>query len=159
MARTGGSSRRRTATSGDDESQCRAGPNEAIAHVVSSRRSTTPNAPLKADRQEASVPLRADGSPVWAFRSPGLRIAAPARLPEAFHLSGVCRTGAPRSQLRDSSGFAPDSLGTRRKLNASQGAVRVLCGPTPTKRSHGCHEREQLGAARRKRSLLVVGWS
>jgi hypothetical protein len=30
------------------------------------------------------VPLRADGSPRWAFRSPGLRIAAPARLPEAF---------------------------------------------------------------------------
>jgi hypothetical protein len=30
------------------------------------------------------VPLRADGSPVWAFRSPGLRIAAPARLPENF---------------------------------------------------------------------------
>ena len=100
---------------------------------VSSRRSTTPNAPLKADRQEASVPLRADGSPVWAFRSPGLRIAAPACLPEAFHLSGVCRTGTPRSQLRDSSGFAPDSLGTRRKLNASQGAVRVLCGQQPQK--------------------------
>jgi hypothetical protein len=30
------------------------------------------------------VPLRADGSPRWAFRSPGLRIAAPARLPEVF---------------------------------------------------------------------------
>lgn len=30
------------------------------------------------------MPLRADGSPVWAFRSPGLRIAAPARLPEIF---------------------------------------------------------------------------
>jgi hypothetical protein len=79
------------------------------------------------------VPLRADGSPVWAFRSPGLRIAAPARLPEAFHLSGVCRIGTPRSQLRDSSGFAPDSLGTRRNLNASQGAVRVLCGPGDAK--------------------------
>src|SRR5216684_4317151 len=95
---------------------------------VSSRRSTTPNAPLKADRQEASVPLRADGSPVWAFRSPGLRIAAPARLPEAFHLSGVCRTGTPRSQLRDSSGFAPDSLGTRRKLNSPpRHAGRTAC--------------------------------
>lgn len=57
------------------------------------------------------MPLRADGSPIWAFRSPGLRIAAPARLPEVFHPSGVCRTEAPRSQLRDSSGFAPDSLG------------------------------------------------
>src|SRR6266852_1749521 len=33
IARTRGSSRRRTATSGDDESQCRAGPDEAIAHV------------------------------------------------------------------------------------------------------------------------------
>ena len=30
------------------------------------------------------MPLRADGSPWWAFRSPGSRIAAPARLPEAF---------------------------------------------------------------------------
>ena len=30
------------------------------------------------------MPLRADGSPLRAFRSPGLRIAAPARLPEAF---------------------------------------------------------------------------
>jgi hypothetical protein len=57
------------------------------------------------------VPLRADGSPSWAFRSPGLRIAAPARLPEVQNLSGVCRTEAPRSQLRDSSGFSPDSLG------------------------------------------------
>lgn len=56
------------------------------------------------------MPLRADGSPLRAFRSPGLRIAAPARLPEN-QLSGVCRTEAPRSQLRDSSGFAPDSLG------------------------------------------------
>jgi hypothetical protein len=28
------------------------------------------------------VPLRADGSPSRAFRSPGLRIAAPVRLPE-----------------------------------------------------------------------------
>jgi hypothetical protein len=57
------------------------------------------------------VPLRADGSPSRAFRSPGLRIDAPARLPEVFHLSGVSRTEATRSQLRDSSGFAPDSLG------------------------------------------------
>jgi hypothetical protein len=30
------------------------------------------------------VPLRADGSPLRAFRSPGLRIAAPAGLPEAL---------------------------------------------------------------------------
>jgi hypothetical protein len=57
------------------------------------------------------VPLRADGLPLRAFRSPGLRIAAPICLPEACGLSGVCRTEAPRSQLRDSSGFAPDSLG------------------------------------------------
>src|SRR5216684_27926 len=62
---------------------------------VSSRRSTTPNAPLKADRQEASVPLRADGSPVWAFRSPGLRIAAPARLPEAFSSVAFVGRGLP----------------------------------------------------------------
>src|SRR5713226_7400456 len=62
---------------------------------VSSRRSTTPNAPLKADRQEASVPLRADGSPVWAFRSPGLRIAAPARLPEAFTSVAFVGRGLP----------------------------------------------------------------
>src|SRR5712692_6087948 len=32
----------------------------------------------------ASVPLRADGSPVRAFRSPGLRIAAPVRLPRVL---------------------------------------------------------------------------
>ena len=57
------------------------------------------------------MPLRADGSPWWAFRSPGLRLAAPIYLPEVAYLSGVCRTEAPRSQLRDSSGFAPDSLG------------------------------------------------
>jgi hypothetical protein len=57
------------------------------------------------------VPLRADGLPLRAFRSPGSRLAAPICLPEACHLSGVCRTEAPRSQLRDSSGFAPDSLG------------------------------------------------
>ena len=30
------------------------------------------------------MPLRADGSPLRAFRSPGLRIAAPARLPEVL---------------------------------------------------------------------------
>ena len=56
------------------------------------------------------MPLRADGYAVGAFRSPGSRIAATARLPEAS-LSGVCRTEAPRSQLRDSSGLSPDSLG------------------------------------------------
>lgn len=61
------------------------------------------------------MPLRADGSPVWPFRSPGLRIAAHAHLPKAFRFSGACRTEAPRSQLRDSSGFAPDSLGGRWK--------------------------------------------
>lgn len=70
------------------------------------------------------MPLRADGSPVWAFRSPGLRIAAPARLPENFGLSGVCRTEAPRSQLRDSSGFAPDSLGACPNLSPSCGTRR-----------------------------------
>src|SRR6266446_1446722 len=109
IARTRGSSRRRTATSGDDESQCRAGPNEAIAHVVSSRRSTTPNAPLKADRQEASVPLRADGSPVWAFRSPGLRIAAPSPpsrgpLPQ-WRFSGEGSPLTVARQLRFRTGF------------------------------------------------------
>jgi hypothetical protein len=34
------------------------------------------------------VPLRADGFAIWAFRSPGLRIAAPVRLPEVAYLSG-----------------------------------------------------------------------
>jgi hypothetical protein len=57
------------------------------------------------------VPLRADGLPLRAFRSPGSRLAASICLPEVVDLSGVCRTEAPRSQLRDSSGFAPDSLG------------------------------------------------
>ena len=57
------------------------------------------------------MPLRADGMPFRAFRSPGSRIAAPIRLPEALYLSGLSWTEAPRSQLRDSSGFAPDSLG------------------------------------------------
>src|SRR5216684_5212975 len=91
---------------------------------VSSRRSTTPNAPLKADRQEASVPLRADGSPVWAFRSPGLRIAAPSPPSRGLHLSGFCWTRAPRSQLRDSSGFTPDSLGTHWNLSP-QGGIEI----------------------------------
>ncbi len=59
------------------------------------------------------MPLRADGSPVWVFRSPGLRIAANALPSRGRVLSGACRTEAPRSQLRDSSGFAPDSLRTR----------------------------------------------
>src|SRR5712692_10079739 len=124
IARTRGCSRRRTTTSGDDKSQCRAGPNEAIAHVVSSRRSTIPNAPQKADRQEASVPLRADGSPVRAFRSPGLRIAAPSPPSRGLHLSGFCWTRAPRSQLRDSSGFTPDSLGTHWNLSP-QGGIEI----------------------------------
>jgi hypothetical protein len=57
------------------------------------------------------VPLRADGFALRAFRSPGSRIAASARLPESCGLSGVVSAEAPRSQLRDSSGFAPDSLG------------------------------------------------
>ena len=60
------------------------------------------------------MPLRADGLPLRAFRSPGSRLAAPICLPEAS-LSGVCRTKAPRSQLRDSSGFSPDSLGARQE--------------------------------------------
>jgi hypothetical protein len=65
------------------------------------------------------VPLRADGLPLRAFRSPGSRLAAPIGLPEAS-LSGVCRTEAPRSQLRDSSGLSPDSLGA---------LIRILAGP------------------------------
>ena len=74
----------------------------------SSRRSTIPNAPQKADRQEASVPLRADGSPVWAFRSPGLRIAAPAHLPEAFTSVVLLDEDSPFTvarQLRTLTGF------------------------------------------------------
>jgi len=82
-----------------------------LAHDSSSGRSILPYALLKADRQELSVPLRADGLPFRAFRSPGSRIAAPIRLPEALYLSGLSWTEAPRSQLRDSSGFPPDSLG------------------------------------------------
>ena len=57
------------------------------------------------------MPLRADGLPLRAFRSPGSRIAAPICLPEACRPQWLGRTEAPRSQLRDSSGFAPDSLG------------------------------------------------
>ena len=85
------------------------------------------------------MPLRADGSPLRTFRSPGSRIAAPACLPEVCHLSGVCRTEAPRSQLRDSSGFAPDSLGalpesyrsyqpTPRSLTLSPWGAMEQCG-------------------------------
>jgi len=66
------------------------------------------------------VPLRADGLPVWALRSPGLRIAAHAHLPEASYLSGAFRAEAPRSQLRDSSGFTPDSLGAPWNLTCSR---------------------------------------
>src|SRR5438445_5509671 len=36
-----------------------------------------------------------------------------------LHLSGVCWTRAPRSPLRDSSGFSPDSLGTQWNLRAA----------------------------------------
>src|SRR5258708_6670955 len=36
----------------DCQNQCRAGPDEVLSHVVSSRRSAFPNAPVKADRQE-----------------------------------------------------------------------------------------------------------
>ena len=57
------------------------------------------------------MPLRADGfaeghSGLLARGSPPL-----SRLPEARYLSGSYRTEAPRSQLRDSAGLAPDSLG------------------------------------------------
>ena len=64
------------------------------------------------------MPLRADGFAVWALRSPGSRITAPVRLPEVVYLSGLFRTEAPRSQLRDSTGFAPDSLGALREMLA-----------------------------------------
>jgi hypothetical protein len=60
------------------------------------------------------VPFRADGFALRAFRSPGSRIAAfvsPSRNPFCRTFSGVVWTKAPRSQLRDSSGFVPDSLG------------------------------------------------
>ena len=57
------------------------------------------------------MPLRADGYASKAFRSPGSRIAAFARLPGSIGLSGVVLAEAPRSQLRDSSGLTPDSLG------------------------------------------------
>jgi len=56
------------------------------------------------------VPLRADGFAVRAFRSPGSRIAALVHLPEVDP-QWLLRTEAPRSQLRDSSGITPDSLG------------------------------------------------
>lgn len=61
------------------------------------------------------MPLRADGFASKAFRSPGSRIAASTRLPGSIGLSGVVLAEAPRSQLRDSSGFAPDSLGALAK--------------------------------------------
>ena len=61
------------------------------------------------------MPLRADGIALWAFRSPGSRIAASARLPEVLWTQWRLRTEAPRSQLRDSSGLAPDSLGALAK--------------------------------------------
>jgi hypothetical protein len=54
------------------------------------------------------VPLRADGSPVWAFRSPGLRIAAPARLPETSSQWRLSDGGSPLTvarQLRFRTGF------------------------------------------------------
>ena len=57
------------------------------------------------------MPLRADGLPL---RRSGLLACGsppPSAFPRLLDLSGVCRTEAPRSQLRDSSGFAPDSLG------------------------------------------------
>src|SRR5450759_1792151 len=70
-----------------------------------------PNALLKADRQElpcrcARTGCRCGRSGLLARGSP-----PPSAFPRLVDLSGVCRTEAPRSQLRDSSGFAPDSLG------------------------------------------------
>ena len=59
------------------------------------------------------MPLRADGLPVG--RSGLLACGSPPQsaFPRSLllYLSGFSRTEAPRSQLRDSSGFAPDSLG------------------------------------------------
>jgi hypothetical protein len=67
------------------------------------------------------VPLRADGSPLWAFRSPGLRIAAPARLPEASPQWRLSDGGSPLTvarQLRFYTGFPWCLAG---KLNGSDG--------------------------------------
>src|SRR5258708_21270094 len=73
-----------------------------------------PNAKLESRPPGASVPFRADGFALQAFRSPGSRVAAfvsPSRKSFCRTFSGVVWTKAPRSQLRDSSGFVPDSLG------------------------------------------------
>ena len=63
------------------------------------------------------MPLRADG---FSLRRSGLlaRGSPPQPAFPSRRLSGVVLAEAPRSQLRDSSGFAPDSLGTRWNLNS-----------------------------------------
>src|SRR5467141_4894198 len=72
------------------QGQCRAGRHEVLAHAVSSRRSAFPERAAESRPPGASVPLRADGSPFRAFRSPGSRIAAPIRLPEVLFTSVAC---------------------------------------------------------------------
>src|ERR1700693_5457125 len=81
-----------------------------LAHGLSSRRSAFPERAAESCPPGASVPLRADGC---ALRRSGLlargsppQPAFPNRLTQWRRLAE-----GPRSQLRDSSGFAPDSLG------------------------------------------------
>jgi hypothetical protein len=82
------------------------------------------------------VPLRADGSPCRAFRSPGLRIAAPARLPEVSSQWRLSDGGSPLTvarQLRLCTGFPwcpAGILAFQRRLTGSSQSqiIRVLCG-------------------------------
>jgi hypothetical protein len=66
------------------------------------------------------VPLRADGfiEGVQVSWLADRRLSPPSRV---VRLSGVVSAEAPRSQLRDSSGLAPDSLG-------ALGGILALCG-------------------------------
>ena len=78
------------------------------AVILSEGESLLPERTAESRPPGASVPLRADGSPVWAFRSPGLRIIAHVCLPEAlpqWRLFDVGSSLTVARQLRFRTGF------------------------------------------------------
>src|SRR6202521_880986 len=119
--------RRRAAACGDDEGQCRAGPYEVVAHgSVPPGGQPFPNALLKADRQELPCRCARTGLPLGVQVSwlADRYLSPPSRGPLPQWL--FFRTESPRLQLRDSSGFAPDSLGAWFRILAF---LRLLIGP------------------------------
>jgi len=101
------------------------------------------------------VPLRADGdlgSGVQVSWLADRRPNPPSRGALSY-LSGFVWMEAPRSQLRDSSGLTPDSLGALRRMLAGMRA-----GNDPHESGRARHRHRKVEPVGEERELDVFGW-